>query len=102
MADCPRSRQKKTAENRKREQEKEKDKAREQERPLDPEKQPSEGMCLHVRLASQNGFIFLEKPTQISHQDANANERRIKEDEGKIFCHFILCKALVSLQIFVL
>ena len=101
VADCPRSRQKKTAENRKREQEKEKDKAREQERPLDPEKQPSEGMCLHVRLVSQHGFIFLEKPTQISNQDANVNERRIKEDEGKIFCHLILCKALVNLQIFV-
>ena len=41
MADCPRSRQKKTAENRKREQEKEK--PREPERPREPEKQPSEG-----------------------------------------------------------
>ena len=41
VAECPRSRQKKTAENRKREQEKEK--PREPERPREPEKQPSEG-----------------------------------------------------------
>lgn len=41
MAECPRSRQKKTAENRKKEQEKEK--PREPERPREPEKQPSEG-----------------------------------------------------------
>ena len=93
VADCPRSRQKKTAENRKREQEKEK--AREQERTLDPEKQPSEGRCLKldVRLISLNLFIILEKPTQPTNQNANTNER-IRGDEGKIFCHFIWCKAL--------
>ena len=44
VAECPRSRQKKTAENRKREQEKDKDKPRETEKPRDPEKQATEGM----------------------------------------------------------
>ena len=43
VAECPRSRQKKTAENRKREQEKEKEKPRELEKPRDPEKQATEG-----------------------------------------------------------
>ena len=93
VAECPRSRQKKTAENRKREQEK--DKPREQERPLNPEKQPSEGRFLKqasCKIGFPNWYIFLEKPT-ISTQDANVNER-LKEDGGKLFCQFILCKAL--------
>ena len=55
VAECPRSRQKKTAENRRREQEK--DKPREQERPLDPEKQPSEGRFLKQDWVSKLVYI---------------------------------------------